>query len=263
MIPFPNIDPVAISFGVFQIRWYALAYLAGILIGWGGVRRLADRYGAISKVQIDDFIAYVIAGIILGGRFGYVIFYNAPYYLSNPLEMLYIWQGGMSFHGGVLGVIAACLIYARRYKISFWHLLDMVAAFTPVGLFFGRVANFINAELYGRITESPWGIVFPNAGDLPRHPSQLYEAVLEGLVLGLVLQILVWKTAILKCRGAVGCLFLIGYGISRIIIENFREPDPQIGFLIAQITMGQLLSCIMVLVGTVGLWFFVKRSQSI
>jgi len=248
---FPNIDPVALALGPFQIRWYALAYLAGFLIGWRYCMRLAgwDAEHRPSREDIDDFLTWVIVGVILGGRLGYVLFYNLSYYLSHPIEALYIWQGGMSFHGGVLGVLAAMFIYAGRQKFSALRLCDIVCAAAPIGLFFGRIANFVNGELYGRVTEAPWGIVFPRGGEFPRHPSQLYQAALEGLVLFVILFLLIRNDWVRNRPGIVAGVFLAGYGFFRGVVEFYREPDAHIGLYFDVLSQGQLLSLPMVLIG--------------
>jgi phosphatidylglycerol:prolipoprotein diacylglycerol transferase len=250
-LEFPMIDPVAVALGPLQIRWYALAYLAGFLLGWRYCLRLAgwDAEHRPNREDIDDFLTWVIVGVILGGRLGYVLFYNFEYYLSAPLDALKVWHGGMSFHGGALGVIAALFIYPAIKKFPPLRLCDIVCAAVPIGLFFGRVANFINAELYGRVTNVPWGIVFPNGGAEPRHPSQLYEAVLEGAVLFVILFILIRIDAVRNRPGIVSGVFLAGYGIFRAFIEFFREPDAHIGLYLNMFSQGQLLSAPMVVVG--------------
>jgi phosphatidylglycerol:prolipoprotein diacylglycerol transferase len=250
-IPFPVIDPVAIAVGPFAVRWYALAYIAGILIGWRYCLWLARRQPRYFEPSaVDDFVLYATLGIVLGGRLGYVLFYNLPYFLEHPLEIFMVWQGGMSFHGGMLGVLAAIGVFAWRVGAPYLAVGDIVAAATPIGLFFGRIANFVNGELFGR--EAPdvaWAMVFPRGGPVPRHPSQLYEAVLEGLVLFVILFLLARRSEVRARPGLVGGAFLTGYGLFRIIAEAFREPDAHIGFLAFGVTMGQLLSIPMVLVG--------------
>ena len=249
-IPFPVIDPVLLEIGPFAIRWYALAYIAGIVLGWRLARRLAAlRPAAATPEQIDDFVTWVTLGIIIGGRLGYVLFYRPGHYLSNPLEILAVWQGGMSFHGGAIGVILAIVLFARRHKLDMLALADRTTAVVPIGLFFGRVANFINGELWGRASDVPWAMVFPHAGPEPRHPSQLYQAGLEGAALFALLMALVWNPAVRARRGFVSGAFLAGYGAARFVGEFFRQPDAHLGFLFAGATMGQLLSVPMVLVG--------------
>lgn len=251
MIPFPEIDPVAIHLGPLPIRWYALAYIAGIVLGWLYIVRLAKRPDSPAKPnQVDDFVFWATLGIILGGRLGYVIFYKPGYFLQNPAEILATWQGGMSFHGGMLGMFLAMYLYGRKVNLHFFDMSDLVAQVTPIGLFFGRMANFINGELWGRPTDVAWAMVFPNAGSTPRHPSQLYEAGLEGIALFLLL-LIANQMGGLRRRGLISGLFLIGYGLARIIVEFFREPDAFLGFLYGGATMGQLLSLPMVLAGII------------
>lgn len=250
-LPFPAIDPIAIELGPLAIRWYALAYLTGLLGGWWYLRFLARRTpGGPNDVQVDDFLVWATLGVVLGGRLGYVLFYKPSYYLANPLDILKVWQGGMAFHGGVLGVIVAIYLFSHLRKLSFLRMGDLVCAVVPIGLFFGRIANFINGELWGRpAPDVPWAFVFPHGGDVPRHPSQLYEAVLEGLVLFVVLHLLWRVTALRERQGFIAGAFLAGYGISRFIVEFFREPDDFLGTVAAGMTMGQLLSLPMILVG--------------
>lgn len=242
-MPFPDISPIAFEIGPLVIRWYALAYVVGILLAQRYIHWLDDRTARpllVDKAR-DDLILYGIIGVILGGRLGYVLFYNLPHYLHNPLEVLEVWHGGMSFHGGFAGVMIAFYFFARRYKISWVRLMDLLAVATPIGLFLGRLANFVNGELFGRVTSMSWGIVFPHGGPLPRHPTQLYEAGLEGLLLGLVLWFLATRTKALNYRGITSGVFASGYAIARFTVEFFREPDAQLGFLTFGLTMGQLL----------------------
>ena len=264
-LEFPTIDPVALSIGPFAIRWYALAYLAGFLIGWRYCLKLArfDKSQRPDSNDIDDVLTWIIVGVILGGRIGYVLFYNFDYYLSEPMEALKIWQGGMSFHGGAIGVIVAMILFARVRNISFLRLADIVCAAVPIGLFFGRIANFINGELYGRAGDVPWAMVFPRGGDVPRHPSQLYEAGLEGLVLFLILAVLIRNETVRNMPGVVSAAFLLGYGIFRAFIEFFREPDVQIGLYFDVISQGQLLCLPMIAVGGgYILWSVMKRRHN-
>ena len=251
MLTFPDISPIALAIGPLTIRWYALAYVAGILLGQYYVIWLNKRLAApllIKKAQ-DDLILYAVLGVILGGRTGYVLFYNLAYYFDHPADIAQIWHGGMSFHGGLLGVLIAFYFFARRYKIYWLQLMDLLAAATPIGLFFGRLGNFVNGELYGRVTDMPWGMVFPHGGPLPRHPSQLYEASLEGLTLFIVLWLFATKTRALQYRGILGGTFVGGYGLSRFIVEFFREPDAQVGYLVGGLSMGQLLCMPMIAFG--------------
>lgn len=258
-LTYPVFDPVAFSVGPLPVRWYALAYMAGFILGWlyamhiaglDRARRAAPgRPRLVTRDDIDDFLPWAVLGVILGGRIGYVLFYQFGMYLTHPLEILKVWNGGMSFHGGALGVIIAMIVYALRRKIDLLRLTDIVCAVVPIGLFFGRVANFINGELFGRVTASPLGMVFPGGGPEPRHPSQLYEAVLEGIVLAALLAVLAHMRAVRERPGLVSGLFLIGYAASRSVVELFREPDRQIGFIMDMFTMGQLLSLPMALGG--------------
>jgi phosphatidylglycerol:prolipoprotein diacylglycerol transferase len=254
VIPFPAIDPVLISIGPIAIRWYALAYIVGILLGWLYVRALirAERLwrgpAPLTVADYDDFILWVTLGIILGGRIGYVLFYNPAYFAAHPLEILQLWNGGMSFHGGFVGCVLAVVAFARYRGISILSLGDLTCAASTIGLFLGRIANFINGELWGRPTDVPWAMVFPNGGPLPRHPSQLYEAALEGVVLFAVLFLLI-RAGALKRPGVITGAFALGYGIARSICELYREPDAQLGFLWGGLTMGMLLSVPLMLTG--------------
>lgn len=249
MLTFPEIDPVALAIGPIAIRWYSLAYIAGIIAGWWLVWKLDEKKPILSKSALDDMIVYAVIGIIGGGRLGYILFYKFSYYLEHPLEALQLWHGGMSFHGGMLGFLFAIWLFCRKQKIGFFTLTDRLAVVAPIGLFFGRCANFINGELYGRVTDSPLGMVFPGSDGAPRHPSQLYQAGLEGLLLFIILILLATKTRAKETTGRLGGVFLVGYGIARSIGELFREPDAQLGFLFAGITMGQLLCLPMILAG--------------
>lgn len=257
---FPNISPIAFTLGPIAIHWYALAYVVGILIAQRYVIWL-DRKSPtplLTRQSQEDLILYGVLGVILGGRLGYILFYNFDHYLTNPLLMLEVWQGGMSFHGGFVGVLIAFYLFARRFEISWLSLMDRLAVATPVGLFLGRLANFVNGELYGRVTESPLGMIFPRGGVLPRHPSQLYEAGLEGLVLGLLLWLLATRTRALFYPGRLGGVFVAGYGIARFIVELFREPDSQLGYLAFGLTMGQWLCLPMILVGA---WVVTRKKM--
>jgi phosphatidylglycerol:prolipoprotein diacylglycerol transferase len=258
-IAFPAIEPEIFRIGPFALRWYALAYIAGIVIGWRLALRLADRAPRVAtRGDIDDFVTWATLGVILGGRLGYVIFYKPAHFLANPGDILAVWQGGMSFHGGMLGAAAATALFARRRGIDMLALGDVVAQMAPIGLFFGRIANFINAELYGRPTDVAWAVVFPTDPlRLGRHPSQLYEAVLEGAVLFVVLALLAARSRARWRPGTMAGAFLIGYGVARIVCEFFREPDAHLGFLHAGATMGQVLSLPMLLAGA----FLVLRAR--
>ncbi len=260
VIPYPNIHPDIFSlgpftigdwsFGPFAVRWYALAYIAGLVIGWRYCLALAKRPPQVVQPRdIDDFLFWATLGVVLGGRIGYVLFYNFDQYLAHPLEIFALWHGGMSFHGGATGVIIAIILFCRSRGIPLLAFGDIIVCAVPVGLFFGRIANFINGELWGRVTDVPWAMVFPTGGPAPRHPSQLYEAFLEGIVLFTLLWVLERFTPARRHPGPLSGAFLVGYGVARIIVENFRQPDPQLGFLFWGITMGQLLSVPLVIVG--------------
>jgi phosphatidylglycerol:prolipoprotein diacylglycerol transferase len=248
----PNFDPVAFSIWIFDVRWYALAYITGLILAWLYCRwmsRLPPQ--RLKPVDFDDFLLWATLGVVLGGRIGYVLFYKPDYYLQNPLEVFFIWRGGMSFHGGLLGVLAAIGLFARSRGVSYFTLSDIIGAATPIGLCLGRIANFINGELFGRTTDStvvPWAMVFPQGGPIARHPSQLYEALLEGLLLFLVLHVMVRRGA-LQRTGLVSGAFMIGYGLARIVAEFFRQPDDFLQFVLPHTTMGQVLSLPMVLIG--------------
>ena len=243
-----NFDPIAFSILSIDIRWYSLSYIFGILLGWFYSKRLIISDNNVIKV-FDDFLTYLIIGIIIGGRVGYVLFYNVKYYLNNLLEIFFIWEGGMSFHGGLIGVIIATYIFGKRYRVNKLILLDCVAITAPIGIFFGRVSNFVNGELVGKTTSVPWGFVFPNIDNNTRHPSQLYEAFLEGIILFLIMNLIFFNKK--YKNGICSFLFLIFYGIFRIISEFFREPDIQIGYIFGQISMGILLSSFMILIGLI------------
>ena len=249
-IPYPVIDPVAVSLGPFVVRWYALAYIAGLVIGWRYCLALARKPPHVARVQdIDDFLVWATLGVVLGGRTGYVLFYRPEYYLANPGEIVQIWHGGMSFHGGALGVLVALALFCRQRHVAFLGMADIVACAVPIGLFFGRIANFINDELWGRVTDVPWAMVFPSGGPLPRHPSQLYEATLEGIVLFTVLFFLQRSRAVRERQGTLAGAFLIGYAVARMIGELFRQPDANLGYIWHGMTMGQLLSLPLLLCG--------------
>jgi len=258
-LTFPAIDPVAIQLGPFAVRWYALSYIVGLLLGWRYCRLLARRSPyKFTNEQIDDFLFWAILGVILGGRFGYVLFYNTSFYLAHPLEALAVWRGGMSFHGGFLGMLIAVAFFTRKHKIPFLALSDVIVAAGPIGLFLGRVANFVNGELYGRVSDVPWATVFPAGGPEPRHPSQLYEAGMEGIVLFLLLWALAFRARGLHSPGLLTGAFLSAYAIFRIMAEMFREPDAQLGFLLHGLTMGQILS-VPLLIG--GLWLLARAGK--
>ena len=250
VIPYPSIDPILIQIGPFAIRWYALAYIAGLLIGWRYVRRLAAKPPTVViERDVDDFLVWATLGVVLGGRLGYVLFYKPDYFLSQPLAILQVWQGGMSFHGGLLGVLAAGFLFSRRRGLAFLAFADPIACAAPIGLFLGRVANFINGELWGRASDAPWAMVFPHGGPMARHPSQLYEAALEGVVLFVLLLLMSRREGLRRRHGVLTGTFLAGYGVARIVAELFREPDAYLGSFVAGTTMGQWLSLPMVLIG--------------
>jgi len=263
-LQFPNFDPTLIQIGPFAIRWYALAYIAGILIGWLYARALIKKqelWGGpppITALDLDDFIVWITLGIILGGRIGYVLFYNPAYFAAHPFEALELWKGGMSFHGGFIGCAAAVVLFALKRRISILSLGDVSCAVGTIGVFLGRLANFINGELWGRPSDAPWAMVFPSGGPLPRHPSQLYEAALEGVVLCAVLALLI-RAGALKRPGLVMGAFAIGYAIARSFCELFREPDPQLGFLQGGVTMGMVLSVPLLLFGVAMIWNAMRR----
>lgn len=259
LLSFPNIDPVIFQIGPIALRWYSLAYMLGVVGGWWYLGVLDRRTTPFfTTEQRDDVILWAIAGIILGGRLGYVLFYNFGYFVQNPSEILQVWQGGMSFHGGTIGVTFAFWLYARKNAMRWVPLMDRIACVTPIGLFFGRISNFINGELYGRTTDAYFGMVFPNGGTLPRHPSQLYEAALEGLAVGLILWFIATKRNALGFAGRCSGIFLCGYSVSRFFIEYFREPDAHLGFILGHLSMGQLLCIPMVLLG---IWLIMTSSK--
>ena len=245
-----NLDPVFVELGFLSIRWYSLAYIFGILIGWWYGKKIINKRFEVQNYYVkhfDDLITYVIISIIIGGRVGYILFYNLKYYLSNPLDILKVWEGGMSFHGALLGIVIGTYFFSKRRNIPSLLLLDIIACVSPIGIFFGRIANFINGELIGKVTSVSWSVIFPNIDMLTRHPSQLYEAFLEGLILFFIINYKILKKdyVIGKCS----YLFLIYYGIFRIISEIFREPDIQLGYLFNLFSMGTILSICMILSG--------------
>ena len=255
----PEFNTFAVQFGEFGIRWYAIAYLVGLLVGWYLIRRESYQIGSPLQIEtVDILLNYVLFGIIIGGRLGYILFYNSTYYFEHPLAMLRIWEGGMAFHGALLGVAIAILIMAKRHRLPFFALTDRIALVVPIGLFFGRVSNFINGELYGRVTTLPWAMVFPNSDGKPRHPSQLYEASLEGFFLGIII-LMLWRRGWLQMHGRVTGVLLTGYGVARSLIEFVREPDAQIGLLLDSVSMGQLLSVPMIIFGV----YLIRRKPSL
>ena len=255
----PEFNTFAVQFGGFGIRWYAVAYLVGLLAGWYLLRREADhKQSPLHPQTVDVLVNYVLFGVIIGGRLGYILFYNSGYYLAHPLAMLRIWEGGMAFHGALLGIAIAVLIMAKRHHVPFFVLTDRIALVVPIGLFFGRLSNFINGELYGRVTAVPWAMVFPISDGQPRHPSQLYEAGLEGLLLG-VIMFLLWRRGWLQQHGRITGVLLAGYGVARSMIEFVREPDAQIGLLLDIVSMGQLLSVPMIIFGV----YLIRRKPAL
>ncbi len=259
-----NLDPVLIDFGFIEIRWYSIAYIFGILIGWWFGKKIINHILKKTSLKFkledfDDLISYLIISIILGGRIGYVIFYNLKYYIFNPLEIVKVWEGGMSFHGALLGIIIGTYFFSKKKGVSLFFLLDVIASVAPIGIFLGRVANFINSELVGKVTNTSWSVIFPLVDSFPRHPSQLYEAILEGIVLFIILNFLIFKK---KYKvGKNSCFFLIYYGIFRIISEIFREPDAHIGYILGSVSMGTILSSIMIFSGFMILFIFKKKNE--
>jgi len=253
-----NFDPVAFQILSFEVRWYSLAYIVGILLGWILSKKIFIQKSYL-KEKFDDYITYLILGIIIGGRLGYVIFYNFDYYLNNLTDIYKIWKGGMSFHGGVIGIIVASILYSKKYNHNPFIYMDIVALVAPIGIFFGRLANFINSELYGKITNVPWSVIFIKIDDLTRHPSQLYEAFFEGIILFVIL-IYFKKKNFLNIPGMISALFLIFYSIFRFSLEFFRAPDQQLGYLILNLTMGQIISLLFFLIGIY--LFFLKNENT-
>ena len=254
----PQLDPILISFGPIAIRWYSLAYIAGILFALFWLKKCNQKDNFLSPKAYEDWLTWAIISIMIGGRLGFVIFYNPQYFIKFPLEIFAIWEGGMSFHGGLLGSIFGMWLFAKKYKVDFLKLTDCLSVAAPVGLFFGRLANFMNMELYGRVTGSSFGIIFPNGGDLPRHPSQIYEAVLEGIVIFVILLSL---RKFSKNRGFLSGVFLTLYGSFRLLVENFRQPDEQIGLFFDKITMGQALSLPLVFFGIAIVFLSLKKNN--
>ena len=252
-----NFDPVAFDILSLEIRWYSLAYIAGIVIGWALCKKILIKEIHINE-KFDDYITYLIIGIIIGGRLGYILFYNFNYFINNILDTLKIWEGGMSFHGGLIGVIIASILFAKKHKQDSFLYLDLVSLVAPIGIFFGRLANFINSELYGIPAENSWSVIFVRIDNLPRHPSQLYEAILEGVILFMILSYFRKKNYLEK-PGLISSLFLIFYSVFRFIVEFFRVPDVQLGYLIFNLTMGQIISIIFVFLGII--LFYLKNEN--
>ncbi len=264
-----NFNPVLVDLGLFEIRWYSIAYILGIIIGWLYAGKIIKEtaknkydFEAIKKSDFDDLLIYLVIGIILGGRLGYVIFYNFDYYVQNLLEIFIIWQGGMSFHGGLLGVIVAIYIFSKNKNTDFFKFSDIVACVSPIGLFLGRIANFINGELFGKISTLPWAVIFPNSENIARHPSQIYEAILEGIVLFILINFLALKKHLIIKSGYISSFFLISYSFLRIFSENFREPDQHLGYFFNYFSMGTLLSFFTLIAGFIIIFFIKKNEQN-
>jgi len=261
-IPFPQIDPVLVQLGPLAIRWYSLAYIGGVVLGWMLVKRELAKHplAGLTKARMEDMVMWAIGGIIIGGRLGYTLFYKPEYYFANPMQILHVWEGGMSFHGGFAGFAIAFYFFCRKHGIAYLKLMDLMACVAPIGLGLGRIANFVNGELWGRETRVPWAMVFPHADILPRHPSQLYEAALEGVLLLIIMLCLLNYSKLRERAGALCGVFLMGYALARIACEFFREPDVQLGFLWEGATMGQLLSVPMMLLG---IFLYVRAKRNV
>ena len=261
-----NFDPIFIDIGFVQIRWYSIAYILGIILGWIYIKKIIKNlliehnFLKISEKNFDDLIIYLVLGIIIGGRLGYVIFYDFAYYSKNLSEIHMVWKGGMSFHGGLLGVIAACFIFSKIKKISLLNTTDLISCAAPIGIFFGRVANFINGELYGKSSDVPWGVIFPHGGNIARHPSQIYEAIFEGIILFILINFFALRKKLILKTGYISSLFLMLYSALRIFSENFREPDEQLGYFFKYFSMGTLLSMCTFVIGCL-LIFFIKKNE--
>ena len=258
-----NFSPILFDLGFFSLRWYSLAYIIGIIFGWWYGKKIIKKFYSIDteiNKKFDDLVTYLIFAIIIGGRAGYVIFYNLEFYFDNPIDILKIWEGGMSFHGALVGIIIVTYVFSIKKNIKTFFLLDVIACVAPIGIFFGRMANFINGELVGKVSNVPWSVIFPLIDMFPRHPSQIYEAVLEGLILFIILNIIVHKKKYIS--GTCSYLFLILYGLFRIFSEIFREPDPQIGYFLGFISLGMILSFIMIFFGLI-IYYSIKKSDEI
>ncbi len=264
MLKFPDIDPVIISIGPLAVTFYSLAYVMGVMLGWYYILNIISQKSVnIQKKNIDDFVSWVIIGIIVGGRLGYVIFYDPAKYFTNPIDILKTYEGGMSFHGGISGFLIAATAFCRYYKVQLLTLTDLCAAAIPIGLFLGRIANFINAELYGRVTDVGWAFIFPYSDMQPRHPSQLYESFLEGFVSFFIIRYFIFKRNALDKSGFLSGLFLILYSLFRIFVEFFREPDEKIGYLFQYFTMGQILCIPMIIFGSLLIYFSKKQEVKV
>ena len=264
-----NFDPTLIDLGFFQIKWYSIAYIMGIILGWSYALKIIKKtqnntkyFEPIKRSDFDDLLFYLVLGIILGGRLGYVVFYNLDYYIHNFFQIFKIWQGGMSFHGGLFGVIVAIFIFSKNKNTNFFKYSDIVSCVAPIGIFLGRIANFINGELFGKTSTLPWSVIFPNGGNVARHPSQIYEAILEGLVLFVLINFLAFKKNLIIKTGYVSSFFLIIYSILRIFSENFREPDQHLGYFFNYFSMGILLSVLTLISGFLIIFFINKNEQN-
>ena len=264
MFDFPNINPVAIDLGMIEISWYAISYVCGILLSWFLILKIIKfKNIKISNKGVSDLISNCMIGIILGGRLGYVIFYHPEYYSNNILEIFKIWNGGMSFHGGFIGVVIAVIYSSKSSKIPLMIVSDLISIVSPIGIFFGRIANFVNGELYGKVTNHKFGMIFPKGGNLYRHPSQLYEALFEGLILFIILWLLMYMTNFFNKKGLMTGCFIFLYGFFRFFVEFFREPDIHIGYLYLNFSMGQLLSLPMIIIGLCFIIIFYKKSKNL
>ena len=263
-----NFDPILIDLGIFQIRWYSIAYIVGIILGWIYAIKIIKgmskkhNFTMIGQRDFDDLIIYLVIGIVIGGRLGYVIFYNFEYYSANIFEIFKLWKGGMSFHGGLLGVIIATIIFSKIKRINFFYFADIICCVAPIGIFLGRIANFINGELFGKISTLPWAVIFPYGGNIPRHPSQIYEAILEGIFLFVLINFFAFKKKLLLKTGYVSGLFLIFYSVGRIVGENFREPDVHLGYFFKYFSMGVILSSITFLAGCFIIFYINNNEQN-
>ncbi len=260
MVSYPSINPTIFKLGPIQIRWYGVMYILGFAASYLLVKyQIRKKNLDIDNAVINDLFLYLIIGLIVGARFGYIVFYNLAFYFSHPLKLFAVWEGGMSFHGGLIGIVVFGIFFVKKRKIDFWQLADLIAVTAPIGLGLGRLGNFINAELFGRVTSLPWGMVFPAGGDLPRHPSQLYEFLLEGILLFAIL----WRIKDFQMKkGMLFCVFVVLYGVFRFFVEFFREPDPQLGFILSVLTMGQILSIFMVIAGLVLIYTRTRAEKS-
>lgn len=264
-----DFSPILVDLGFFQIRWYSVAYILGIILGWlyaNKIIKLTEinkyNFQQIKTSHFSDLIIYLVLGIILGGRLGYVLFYNYEYYSQNFIEIFKLWQGGMSFHGGLIGIVVSVVVFTKKTDTNFFKFTDIIACVAPIGIFFGRLANFVNGELYGKISTFPWAVIFPNGGDVARHPSQIYEAILEGVILFILINYLALKKKLLFKAGYISALFLILYSILRMLSENFREPDVHLGYLFNYFSMGTILSIITLVAGCFIIFFIKKNEQN-